>query len=469
MIEKPLLLRDATLTPAERDARRKSGFQTIWFLLLVSCICLEGLGRRYLPQVPSIAFYFAKDVVLVFGYLLIKPAASARRAIRFLYRGFAPVWICAFAWTFIEMFNPEHQSLSLALIGIRAYWLWWLAPLLIATVLRNERTKRHALYILVALTVGISALAAAQFASPADSSLNLYSVVDGENLYASDAAIVSETGRARVASTFAFTSGFSDFTMIVPTLLLSLGLEAPTRRLRLVALGATLFAAAVVPMSGSRSSVVLGAMVLAITCWSAGLFFTVAGRRIMIGALVGGILAIVAFPDALLGVQSRFNPEETQERISQNAVVLPPVALLTLDYPFMGIGTGMEQNARASLGVHTQWDAEMEVHRYLIELGPIGFLLVWTVKFGLAVGCWRAYKILKRAGRRAASAAALSFAALGFLGNITFDHVWQALYFMGTGFILAEVMSVMESTSAAKSADAQLPAAPQVKASLGHV
>ena len=40
-----------------------------WFASLMACICLEGLGRRYLPQIPLIAFYFLKDVVLLIGYV----------------------------------------------------------------------------------------------------------------------------------------------------------------------------------------------------------------------------------------------------------------------------------------------------------------------------------------------------------------------------------------------------------------
>ena len=41
--------------------------QTYWFLALMASICLEGLGRKYLPAVPSIAFYLLKDFVLLFG------------------------------------------------------------------------------------------------------------------------------------------------------------------------------------------------------------------------------------------------------------------------------------------------------------------------------------------------------------------------------------------------------------------
>jgi hypothetical protein len=60
----------------------------------------------------------------------------------------------------------------------------------------------------------------------------------------------------------------------------------------------------------------------------------------------------------------------------------------------------------------------------------------------------RSYRILKRAGRRAAAGAALSYAAVTFFGSITFDHIWQALFFVGAGFILAETKTALESLRA---------------------
>ena len=355
------------------------------------------------------------------------------------------VWALSVLWTLIEMANPEHQSAALALIGFRSYWLWWVAPIIIATVLQNPAQKRRAILVLSVLTIGISILAAIQFVSPPDSAVNLYSVVDGEEVHAADTGIVFSTGRARVSSTFSFLSGFQDFTLLIPTLLLSLGLSTKDRRLRTSALLATLAAAAVVPMSGSRASVILGAMVLLLTTWSAGLFFTVTGRRVMIGAIAGLVLATAAFPDAILGVQSRFDPEETQDRFLDSASFLPPIALYMYDYPMMGIGTGMQQNARASMHVDTEWWSEYEPQRYLVELGVVGFCLVSVTKFGIVAALWRCHTILRRSGRRAAGAAALSYAALTFFGYLTFDHIWQALFFVGCGFILAETISALES------------------------
>jgi hypothetical protein len=208
-----------------------------------------------------------------------------------------------------------------------------------------------------------------------------------------------------------------------------------------------------VPMSGTRSAILIGIAILVLSLWSSGLFFTRVGRRILVGAVVAAVLSVVAFPDAMLGVQSRFGDvDETAGRLKDAATILPPVALMTFDYPALGIGTGMQQNARFSFGILSDWDTEAELGRYLVELGPIGFILFWITKLGLMIALLRAYAILKRAGRRGSAAAALSYAAITMYGNLTFDHNWQALYFTGCGFILADVVTVLRQTSTAAAA-----------------
>jgi len=324
----------------------------------------------------------------------------------------------------------------------------------IAGVLQNTRQKERAIYALLTLSFGVASLAAVQFASPADASINVYEARNNES-YAMGSILVGSTGRARVSSTFTFVSGFVAFTLTVPTLLLSIGLDTQNPRLRRWAFLATGAAAAVVPMSGSRSAIVVGIAILGLSLWSAGLFFTRVGRRILLGAGVAAVLSVVAFPDAMLGVQSRFaNEDETAGRFKDAAAVLPPVALLVFDYPGLGLGTGMQQNARLSFGLTSDWDTEAEVARYLVELGPIGFILFWITKLGLMVALLRAYGILKRAGRRGSAAAALSYAGFTMYGNLTFDHNWQALYFTGCGFILAEVVTALSQSSAAKGSGA---------------
>jgi hypothetical protein len=436
--------------------------KSVWFVVFMATICFEGLGRKYLPQVPSAAFYFVKDLALLYGFVQYRPSRDIRRTSAYLYRGFQVVWIVAFAWTVIEMFNPEQISGALAAIGIRAYWFWWIAPAVVASILQDERQKRHAIYTLVIFSAVIAVFAALQFAAPANSAINLYSVVDGEEVYASS-AMVSATGRARVSSTFSFISGFADFTVLIPTLLLSIGLDAKNPRLRWAVLAATCMTAAVVPMAGSRSSVVLGGAILVVAAWTSGLFFTRIGRRILIGGLAAAVLAVVVFPDAFIGVQSRWDPEESRARyLLWSTALVPPIGLVIFDYPLFGIGTGMLQNARLSMRIITKWEIEVEAGRYLMELGPVGFILVWVAKVGLMVALFRAYGILKRAGRRGGATGALCYGILTLNGNLTFDHIWQALYFIGCGFILAEVVAVLRQKAAQpvpQESKAQKPAA----------
>lgn len=433
--------------------------QTYWFISLICAVCLEGLGRRYLPAVPSAVFYFLKDIVLIVGYVRFRPSRSIQGTAKHLFRGFGIIWLVGFVWTVAQVFNPEQQSFLLGFIGLRSYWLWWLAPAVIAGVLQRREHKERAIYSLLALCLGVAVLAAAQFASPANSSVNMYSVWNGEEIYSADYAVVTSTGRARVASTFAYVTGFVDFTILVPTLLLSLGLDAQNPRVRRAALVGTFVVAAVVPMSGSRSSVVIGVAVLLLTLWTAGLFFTRVGRRVLVGAAVAATLSVVAFPQALEGVQSRFEDrEETKTRFEQLATLFPPIAIALHEYPPLGIGTGMQQNARATFRITTKWDVETEVGRYLVELGPPGFILMWLTKVGLMVALLRAYKLLKRAGRRGSAAAALSYAAMTLVGSLGFDHNWQALFFIGCGFILAEVVEARQRMATASEPTA--PSAP---------
>jgi hypothetical protein len=445
--------------------------KTAWFIALISAICLEGLGRKYLPMVPEAAFYFLKDVVLLYGYLQFRPTAPVRRTIRYLYRGFEMVGAATFVWTLIEVFNPEQASKPLALIGLRAYWLWRIAPAVIAGVLQNTRQKERAIYALLTLSFIVAAMAAVQFASPSDASINIYESQAGEG-YSMGPVMVGSTGRARVSSTFTFVSGFVAFTLTVPTLLLSIGLDTQNPRVRRWAFLGTGAAAAVVPMSGSRSAIVVGIAILGLSLWSAGLFFTRVGRRILLGTAVAAVLSVVAFPDAMLGVQSRFdtNADETAGRFKEAATILPPVALMTFDYSALGLGTGMQQNARLSFGIMSDQDAEAELGRYLVELGPIGFILFWITKLGLVVALMRAYQILKGAGRRGSGAAALSYAAVTMYGNLTFDHNWQALYFVGCGFILADVVTVLLERSAGEASRytvSSSPPATQLRAAAG--
>jgi hypothetical protein len=429
----PELGRQATISTGQQ------AFRMAWFAALLGAICFEGLGRKFLPMIPSAVYYFIKDAILAVGLIRFRISREVKGVVRALYGRYLPFLKLAILWTAVEIFNPSQKSLPLGLLGFRAYWFWWLAPLVVASVLLDPMVRRKVVFVQSAVALAVALFAFLQFGAPVDDVVNTYAVYDsGEVVQAIE---VTTTGRARVSSTFSFISGFTDFAVLVPALLLSIGLGESNRRARLAALVATIASAAALPMSGSRAPFVICLAMCVIVAWRAGLIFTAAGRRVIVLGVMAGLAMVLAFPAALQGVMDRFQDEDTSERFNLLPLTLPPVAIATLDYPAMGEGTGMQQNFRQMFGVRDDpYNPEIEIARHLVEVGIPGYLLIWIAKFGIIAALWKGSKILKRAGRRAASGGALCYAMLTFYGNLTFDHICMSLYFVGLGFILQEIV-----------------------------
>lgn len=404
---------------------------------LLASVCLEGLGRKFMPWVPSVLFYFMKDAVLLVGLVRFGLAPNVKRTMRRLMGGFTGVAVAAVFFTVMQCFNPEHTSLAMGVVGLRAYWLWFLAPPVIASALADARDMEHSLRALAVMALVVALFATLQFALPSTDAFNTYALYEGRSM--NDVDIVGTTGRVRVSSTFSYLSGFVIFTEVVPVLLLSLGMELARGLARTLCLVATVATLVTMPMSGSRGPILVGLASLVMVLKGSGAFGTRQGRRIIAGAALAGVVAVVVAPEAIQGVTDRFqrNEDETAGRVLEVLNQIPVVAAVHFDYPFLGIGTGLQQNAATALGVKRGgWAAENEPHRILIEEGLLGFALVWMCRLAMVVGLVRAARALKKVGRGATSGLALALAAQAFLIPLAFDHVAQALYMITVGFVL---------------------------------
>jgi hypothetical protein len=425
----------------------------LWFALLLSLICFEGLGRRYVPGLPQAAWYFSKDVLLVIGAMAFGIGGPTGRTVRALYRGFLPWMALAMAWTILEVANPSQASFSLAVLGLRSYWLWWMAPAVLARALPQESDRNFAVRFLAGVALVVAAFAAFQFSAGADAEVNQY-VWGGDQM---EVALAAATGRVRVSSTFAYLTGFTDFATISITLLIGLGLTAAGRT-RLFAFAAAATMAAVLPMSASRAPVLVCLGSAALIVWVSDVVRTRRGRIALAAVTLVASAGVMWSGEAVEGLRERFTYDDTDSRVWEILDILPPVAMARSEYPVLGIGTGMQQNARISLGVTSEWNTEGETGRILIELGAPGYLLVWLARLGLSVALLRGYLLLRSAGRKPAAGICLALAVLTQLGALTIDHVWQALYFLALGLILP-----MISAARAESRELAVPAAQRLR------
>jgi len=415
------------------QAEARSYARPLWFVALVVAICFEGLGRKFLRSIPNTLFYFLKDIVLLAGILKWGFSRDLAEVARKAYAPFGIVLILAMIWTWLEVFNPGHFGLDLALLGFRAYWFWWLAPFVIANVISSRRDRAIASATMAVAAVLVAAYAAAQFASPPSAPINAYADTQDR---AMDVAVVATTGRARVSATFSYISGFADFVIIVPSLVLALGLGAEGPVTKLLALAGAAASAAVMPMTGSRSPVVIGGVALLIVAVSADFLKTRAGRRMAFAAVLVFLAGAFAAPDAVQGVQDRFQSHDTGKRVSTELEILPFYAMNQYEYPALGQGTGMQQNMRMALQPGWRWEVESETGRILFELGSIGYLLHWIARLGLLVALVRLGRELKLRGDGATAGAAFALAFLAFHGGLAIDHVYQSLFFTGCGLVL---------------------------------
>ncbi|MFW6086489.1 MAG: hypothetical protein ACODAG_04735 [Myxococcota bacterium] len=443
--------------PARPARTRIRKGPVVWMACLLFAICFEGLARKYVTG-PDAFFYFLKDGVLLIGLLRYGIQRDVLKSAQWAYGLFILAMAGAFLWTIMQTMNPEHRSPILAFVGLRAYWLWWIAPLVIASAIRTAEQRDRVVAVLIFTCFVVAVVAAVQFVQPREAAINAYAWDETD---ATGPAIVSTTERVRVSSTFSYLTGFTGFVVLAPGLLLGLAFSQSKTWIRRLAFAAVVALVVVTPMSGSRSPMVKSGVFLAIVVLSSGLIRSRAARRAVAAAIVALPLTVLLAPQAVQGVADRWEGPDTRQRLLEPLYVLPPVAIGTFEFPTMGIGTGMQQTARVALGVRAPYNIEPAEGRYLVELGLVGYLLFWLARIGLVVALIKAGTRLRRAGRRGIGGACFGFALLTMFSNFAFDHVWQALYFTGLGLYLRALHEARTEANQRTLARARQPLLPQ--------
>jgi hypothetical protein len=409
----------------------------VWCALLLFAICFEGWVRKALPFIPGGVFYLAKDLVLLSWLVRHGIRKGVLRAAKQLMGPSAKgVLVAAFGWTLLEVFNPEQDNLLDGLFGMRSYWLWWVAPLVVASMLRTEKDRRRVTMVFVGISLVAAIYAFRQFESSGTDEINAYANTQAKQTV----AMVGTTMRVRVTSTFSYITGFADFVQFAFLFMLSQlqssrGLARWVLGLGLLAVGLT------GPMSGSRSPLVVIAIGIIIILWTSGVIFSAGGRRMLIGVALVGALAPVMVPNAINGVTDRFsNRSETEGRFAISAQYIPFAAPFVAGQEItlspIGTGTGTQQNAVAISRVGSPF-YDYEPGRLLIELGVVGYLIYIFVRILLAKALWGLGKNLKRAGRKGEAGLAWTMCVLTFFGVLVFDHVFQALFFFVVGYLIS--------------------------------
>ncbi|HEY3569717.1 MAG TPA: hypothetical protein VGP73_17420 [Thermoanaerobaculia bacterium] len=444
--------------------RWRTAVQYALFLMI-----FEGAIRKWVFPGAQDLVYFAKDVLLLGAYLGFfrdRPRLRLRLpALPALYGVLAASALIGL----LEVFNPALPNLLVGIFGFKAYFFYvpllFVVPAAFPTDAELYRFLRR--YALVAIPVGL--LAVAQFFSPASSVLNTYAR-SGEDAYV---ATFGSSAYVRVTSTFSFITGFTTYLLATAILILAL-LGAGLWRFRghlplFAALGMTILG---MLMSGSRAPVLFLAVLFPLYWWlgvirerGGGAAF---GRLLVALTLVALAMYSTATGqkaiDAFLGRAAGGGdvPTRVASPILSPYLLLPDVGLL-------GFGIGSTHQTAATLApnlVPYSWlhglNVEVESGRIMLELGPIGFLLVYFVRVYLAVFAFRQVLALRTRFHRALAIASFLFFLTALPGGAVFDVTSDFYYWFFVGLLMLAIRLDREAVrKAARAAAAQRPAAPE--------
>lgn len=414
-----------------------------WRYAIIGAMILavfEGVIRKWMFPEYHQWIYISKDILLLGAYLSFFGTRLVRKK-RLFDRHPANGVLALFGLlAVLELANPALPNLSVGLFGLKAYLMYVPLMYMIPSVFPDVERQRSFWVTYLILSLIPLTLGPLQFASPPDSALNRYA---WEDELAPGVAVFGSAGRARIAGTFSYISGYASYLMLV--VLAGLGLVLSERRVwfRWVLYGLLGLALSNLIMTGSRGPLlILGVAVptlLLLTTW-----LNVPGRLRVIRTVCVTIPLVVflftsLFPEARNAFIERVREnEDVGERIL--GILYQPVWALS-EAKVFGYGIGSTHQATHFLVPSEKIEvlppgAEGEWERIILEVGPFGFALVVLARVFVSRWLWVALMASRGTGNSPFLAAAFVFSLVSLPGNLIFNHTASIFYWFVAGFAL---------------------------------
>ncbi len=415
-----------------------------WRLAVQAALLLlivEGAIRKWLLPGAQDLVYFAKDALFFGAYIGCFRSRAPRPYPQapMLYAGMA----FAAALGLLEIFNPRLPNLLVGVLGFKAYFLYMPLLFVIPEVFPDGAALARFLKRYVLIVFPVVLLSIAQFFSPAGSALNTYA-------QPTDIAAISTFGSSkyvRTTGTFSYISGYTAY-LLTTTLLILMILTTTRWRFRgnlivYAALGTTLLG---IMMSGSRGPIFLLALVFPLYWWLAVVREKQSGRTFVrllvgVGLLVAGLRS--AGEDAVTAFSQRASGSE--DIVSRLTTPFEsPVDMLQYA-GLAGYGIGATHQAAAALtGLQgNPWlgtvAPEAESGRVMLELGPVGFFFIYSVRLAIALFAFRQALRLRVTFHRAVAISALLFLLIQIPGGMVFDATAGVYYWFLAGLVFLVV------------------------------
>jgi hypothetical protein len=430
-------------------------------------LIFEGALRKWVFPGAQDLIYFAKDVFFLGSYIGFLSEWPRLRVKPPLIAPLNAALVVAALWGLLEVLNPNLPNLLVGILGFKAYFFY--APLLfvLPAAFDSDADLARFLrrYAVIATPVGL--LAVAQFFSPAGSALNAYAWGGSDTAYI---ATFGTSEFVRVTGTFSFITGFTSYLQATAVLCLALlGVVRWRMRGNLLLYLATGMVLLGMMMSGSRGPVLMLCLIFPFYWWLAVAREGASGAtfgRLLLGVGLLAAFLLYAGTDALNAFYGRAvgsGASDVAQRLASPFLaplaIIPQAGLLG-----MGIGSTHQTAMAVTHGIPPySWlhgmVTEVETGRIVVEIGAIGFLLIYFLRVLLTLFALRQVFRLRTRFHRALATAAFLFALAQLPGGAVFDVTAGVFYWFFPGLLLTAMKLDQMAVAAARRAAADRAAA----------
>jgi hypothetical protein len=410
------------------------------FVLLV----FEGVLRKWAFPAAQAQIYLVKDAILLAAYLgFVLDGRRNQPALRGV-ASIKIVLLLAFAFGCFEVFNPNSPSILVGLTGLKTYFLYVPIAFILPYAFKSREHLLHMIRLYLLMAIPVALLGFIQVVAGADSFVNTYvSHTEGP-------AVLVHFGSeniVRTSGTFSYISGYTTFLSFVAFLAIGYNLANGWRIKNNVApiVALTLVVGAMFT-TGSRAPiytlVATGPVILWLAAFGRVLPVRTAVRLCLLVPIVA-FLALHLSPRAFEAFAQRAT-ESSDSTVDRLLYPINQTIEALSGAPTLGMGIGATHpSALTIMGTREPWWLgdlliEDEMARVTVELGFIGFLLIYLLRFvivGFALHCALSFK--DPAYRALGIVLMIHLAVASVFGSITLN-VTSGLYYWGAlGLVLA--------------------------------
>ncbi len=392
-------------------------------LVLYVSVFEGALRKWFVPGLKDI-LYFAKDIILVYGYFLFFAKVKSPK-LESIYEPIKPFIPLVLVFLGLQVFNPVMSLPPLGLFGLKNYLLYVPLIIVVPHLFRSKGELVQYLTYFLYLMIPLGILGFVQYRSPQGAWINKY--------VAEEAITVAYKGKVRIVGPFSYIGGYTAFLSFIFTLAIALlTAHEHTFKQKMVLYACVGLCLVNMLMTGSRGVVFSSILVLFIYLAVQFVFSPVMIGKLLPKVVLGGFLALVVvvrtaafetFVDRVMTTRT-----ESDGRLSPTKIAMQFIDLGRYDQPFgYGIGTGHQAayGLVSKLGLRLKTvppKLENETDRILVEIGPLGFLIWYGMRVALLFVLFNAFLRLKSTVLRNLALAAFAHQLLLIHGQVVFHH-----------------------------------------------